>query len=87
MNVWSGALAARRGRREGRRETRRDKGRNERLEPRNKNKQFLNPRQQWNSQLDSGLCFIWWRTFSGQPLSAPLAGFLSTHILSNQCLF
>lgn len=35
----------------------RKQGRNERFEPRNKNKQFLNPRQQWNSQLDSGLCF------------------------------
>lgn len=60
---------------EGRRETRRDEGRNERFEPRNKNKQFPNPRQQWNFQLDSGLCFIRQRTFSGQPLSAPLAGF------------
>lgn len=50
-------LTARRRKREGRRETRGDKGRNERFEPRNKNKQFLNPRQQWNSQLDSGLCF------------------------------
>lgn len=57
------------------RKTRRDKDRNERFEPRNKNKQLLNPRQQWNSQLGSGLCFIPWRTFSGQASSAALADF------------
>lgn len=55
-------------------EARRDKDRNESFEPRNKNKQFLTPKLQWNSQLGSGLCLIQWRTFSGQPLSAPLAG-------------
>lgn len=54
---------------------RRDKDRNERIEPRSKNKQSLNPGQQWNSQLGSGLCFIPRRTFSGQPFSTPLAAF------------
>lgn len=57
-------------------EMRRDKDRNENFEPRNKNKQFQNPRRQWNSQLGSGLCFTQWRTFSGQPLSALLPRFL-----------
>lgn len=73
---WGSGCQEKKGReRERRRETRRDKDRNERFEPRNKNKQFLNPRQQWNSQLVSGLCFLQCRTLSGQPLSAPLTGF------------
>lgn len=69
------AAAARRKRQSRGGETRGGRGRNERLVPRNKNKQSLTPKQQWNSQMGSGLYFIWWRTFSRQPLSAPLAGF------------
>ena len=72
--VQRGVLAARRRERErerARREMRRDKDRNEKFEPRNKNKQFQNPRRQWNSQLGSGLFHsvedVFWAAFICSP--------------------
>jgi hypothetical protein len=67
--------------------TRRDKDRNERFEPRNKNKQSLNPKQQWNSQLGLGCVSSGGGHFLGSLYPLPWLGFHSTHILSNECLF
>lgn len=70
--MQSRAVAARRrkGDREGGPETRRDKDRNERFQPRNKNKQ-LNPRQRWNPSWALGRVSstedVFWAAFISSP--------------------